>query len=48
MAMILEAKHDYAGAAQQLRTYLAVAPGAPHVEEAKANAERLEKLAEQK
>jgi tetratricopeptide (TPR) repeat protein len=48
MAMILEAKHDYAGAAQQLRTYLAVAPGAPHVEEAKANAERLEKLTEQK
>src|SRR5215472_6052376 len=48
MAMILEAKHDYAGAAQQLRTYSAVAPGSPHVEEAKADAQRLENLAQQK
>jgi tetratricopeptide (TPR) repeat protein len=48
MAMILEAKHDYAGAAQQLRTYLEVAPGAQHVEEARADAQRLENLAQQK
>lgn len=48
MAMILEAKHEYAGAAQQLRTYVAVAPGAAHVEEAKADAQRLENMAQQK
>jgi tetratricopeptide (TPR) repeat protein len=45
LAMILEAKRDYAGAAQQLRTYLAVAPTAPHAAEAKVDAQRLEGLA---
>jgi tetratricopeptide (TPR) repeat protein len=45
LAMILEAKRDYAGAAQELRTYLAVAPAAPHAAEAKVDAERLESLA---
>jgi Tfp pilus assembly protein PilF len=45
MANILEAKQDYAGAAQQLRDYLAQVPNAPHAEEIKAEALRLESLA---
>ncbi|HLJ90987.1 MAG TPA: tetratricopeptide repeat protein [Candidatus Angelobacter sp.] len=41
---ILEGKHDYAGAAEQLRTYLAGAPNDPRAESIKANAKRLEDL----
>jgi tetratricopeptide (TPR) repeat protein len=42
---ILEAKQDYAGAAQQLRDYLARVPNTPLAERIKADAQRLESLA---
>lgn len=44
LAKILEVKQDYAGAAQQLRAYLALVPGSPRAAEIKADAERLEAL----
>jgi TolA-binding protein len=44
LAKILEAKQDYAGAAQQLRNYLTLVPGSPHAAEITAEADRLEAL----
>jgi Tfp pilus assembly protein PilF len=44
LSMILEAKRDYAGAAEQLRSYLALAPTPPHAAEAKADLQRLENM----
>src|SRR5215472_13274777 len=44
LAKILEAKQDYAGAAQQLRNYLTVVPGSPSAAEITAEADRLEAL----
>ena len=44
LAKILEVKQDYAGAAQQLRNYLALVPGSPHAAEIKADADRLDTL----
>jgi hypothetical protein len=44
LAKILEAKQDYAGAAQELRNYLALVPGSPLAAEIKADADRLETL----
>jgi tetratricopeptide (TPR) repeat protein len=44
LAKILEAKQDYAGAAQELRNYLALVPGSPHAAEIKADAYRLDTL----
>ena len=44
LAKILEAKQDYAGAAQQLRNYLILVPGSPHAAEIEADADRLETL----
>jgi tetratricopeptide (TPR) repeat protein len=45
LAMILEAKRDYAGAAQELHSYLAIVPALPHAAEAKADLQRLENIA---
>jgi tetratricopeptide (TPR) repeat protein len=45
LAMILEAKRDYAGAAQELRSYLAIVPALPHAAEAKTDLQRLESMA---
>ncbi len=44
LAKILEVKQDYAGAAEQLRQYLALAPGSPRAAEIKADADRLTNL----
>src|SRR5215469_1158549 len=44
LAMILEAKQDFAGAAQQLRNYLTLVPGSPSAAEITAEADRLEAL----
>ena len=44
LAMILEAKQDYAGAAQQLRNYLLLVPDSPQAEAIRADAQRLESL----
>jgi tetratricopeptide (TPR) repeat protein len=44
LADILEAKKDYAGAAQQLRTYLALVPSSPQASEIAADLHRLEGL----
>lgn len=41
---ILARKHDYAGAAQQMREYLSVTPGAPNAERIRAEAKRMEDL----
>lgn len=41
---ILEGKHDYAGAAQQLREYLANAPNSPNADRIRAQAQRLEDM----
>lgn len=48
LASILEAKKDYAGAAQQLRDYLALVPGSPLAGEMKADVQRLENLSQAK
>jgi Tfp pilus assembly protein PilF len=45
LAMILEAKRDYAGAAQELRSYLAIVPAPPRAAEARTDLQRLESLA---
>src|SRR5262249_40767131 len=42
LAMILEAKQDYAGAAQQLRNYLSLVPDSPQAAAIRADAQRLE------
>jgi TolA-binding protein len=42
LASILQAKHDSAGAAQQLRTYLALVPNTPIADQLRADAQRLE------
>jgi Tfp pilus assembly protein PilF len=42
LAKILEAKQDYAGAAQQLRNYLLLVPDSPQAAAIKADAQRLE------
>jgi tetratricopeptide (TPR) repeat protein len=44
LAKILEVKQDYAGAAQQLRNYLALVPGSPRAAEIKADADRMDAL----
>ncbi len=44
LAKILEVKQDYAGAAEQLRQYLALVPGSPRAPEIKADADRLTNL----
>src|SRR5215472_2848196 len=44
LAMILEAKQDYAGAAQQLRNYLLLVPDSSQAEAIRADAQRLESL----
>ena len=44
LAKILEAKQDYAGAAQELRNYLTLVPGSPSAAEITAEADRLEAL----
>jgi cytochrome c-type biogenesis protein CcmH/NrfG len=44
LAKILEAKQDYAGAAQELRNYLALVPGSAHAAEVKADLNRLDTL----
>jgi TolA-binding protein len=48
LAMILEAKQDYAGAAQQLRNYLSLVPDSPQAEAIKAEAQRLESFRQAK
>jgi Flp pilus assembly protein TadD len=46
LGVILLQKQDYAGAAQQLRTYLKFAPDSPDASSIKTQAEELEKLAD--
>jgi len=48
MAKILETKKDYAGAAEQLRTYLKISPDAADAAAARENLATLEKSASQK
>jgi hypothetical protein len=48
MSNILEGKHDYAGAAQKMRDYLARIPNAPNATALQAEASRLENLSVQK
>lgn len=45
LANILQAKQDYAGAARQLREYVAQAPNSPRAAEIQTEAQRLENLA---
>jgi len=42
----LARKHDYAGAAAQKRSYLAMSPNAPNSEAVKADVKRLEALSQ--
>lgn len=48
LSNILEAKHDYAGAAQMLRTYLERVPNAPNATALQAETVRLQNLSVQK
>ena len=48
MSNILEGKHDYAGAAQKMRDYLARIPNAPNATALQAEANRLQNLSAQK
>jgi tetratricopeptide (TPR) repeat protein len=48
LAMIFEAKQDYAGAAQQLRNYLTLVPNSPQAAEIRADAQRLENFSQGK
>ena len=44
LGLILDEKHDYAGAAAELTTFIKLAPNAPDLAEARARLGRLEKL----
>lgn len=44
LGLILAARKDYSGAAEQLRTYLKIAPGADDAEKVKTQLEEIEKL----
>jgi TolA-binding protein len=44
LASILQARHDSAGAAQQLRAYLALVPDTPIADQLRADAQRLESI----
>ncbi|HXB23024.1 MAG TPA: tetratricopeptide repeat protein [Candidatus Solibacter sp.] len=48
LSNILESKHDYAGAAQMMRTYLERMPNAPNATALRAEANRLENLSAKK
>ena len=45
LGLVLDEKHDYAGAVEALTTYIKVAPNAPDIGQAKAKLEELNKLA---
>ncbi len=45
LGLVLAEKHDYAGAAAELRTYMTLAPNAPDLSQAKEQLGRFEKLA---